>query len=351
MKISPITYKTNFGYKFPNDIEQTTYDGDDLSCQEDRKFIRERLFANFPYNEEHKEYRVDPTALKYLIINVTKTHDLDKVNKEIWAKRAEKKEAKERKQQEEVGFHEMVANMVAKYGYIDSEPTETTKIQVPKRKKEFDDNFDSSIIYNEVNAYSKRCISDEVRAYRGSMVDDEDDIDALKRAGIKTLIDLRGFSKKDIEGITHFTKLNTADTSFWTQPAFYKKDRYIDNKLSQYRRYGFSQEQLDQDKIMLDKEWEESKEKVVNTLVEYVDLVNQGKFYIGCNYGTHATTEAIALNNAINPKTELIGGYVDSLWADRFLSLLGNFNDEDKKRLGLTPEIYDEKIAYGVWFC
>ena len=54
MKISPVVYKMNFGYKFPNQLEQTTYDGDDLSCQEDRKFIRERLFANFPYNEEHQ---------------------------------------------------------------------------------------------------------------------------------------------------------------------------------------------------------------------------------------------------------------------------------------------------------
>ena len=87
MKISPITNKMNFGYKFPNQIEQTTYDGDDLSCQGDRKFIRERLFANFPYNEEHQEYRLDPNALKYLIIDVTKTRDIDEVSRRNWAKR------------------------------------------------------------------------------------------------------------------------------------------------------------------------------------------------------------------------------------------------------------------------
>ena len=106
MKISPITHKTTFGYKFPNQIEQTTYDGDDLSCQEDRKFIRERLFANFPYNEEHQEYRLDPKALKYLIIDVTKTRDLDEVNKKRWAKRAEVEKAQQ-KQDEPISYEKL----------------------------------------------------------------------------------------------------------------------------------------------------------------------------------------------------------------------------------------------------
>lgn len=440
MKISPITYKMNFGYKFPNPIEQTTYDGDDLSCQEDRKFIRERLFANFPYNEEHQEYRLEPEALKYLIIDVTKTRDLDEVNKKRWAKRAEVREQKKAQEKqdgpisyeklssilfdspteetpqeatedtwlkiyqdvladdslslEELGdetagiiggiekdedldragkisnfndIHNVINTnenftqeqkdyltdrIYKKLELIEQKQKEKAEIKkVLENKTETpryaisDSKLDFVILRKELDTFNRKCISDEVQGYRGSMDLSPYTIDVLKRAGVKTIIDLRGGEEKQFDGIKHFTKLRTTDPSFYQEPHFQTKEAYVRTKIDKFRRYGFSEEELKKDTIRENQNWEESKANFVDILVEFVDLVNQGCFYMGCEYGTESTSEAIALNNAINPKAELIG-YTPRRAAHNCLILLRNLNDEDKQRLGLTPEIYMEKIAY-----
>ena len=437
MKISPITHKTTFGYKFPNQIEQTTYDGDDLSCQEDRKFIRERLFANFPYNEEHQEYRLDPNALKYLIIDVTKTRDLDEVNKKRWAKRAEVEKAQQ-KQDEPISYEKLssilfgtptpetpqepeddtwlkiyqdvladdslsleelgdetagiiggieededldrgdkISNFNDIYDAInkDDKFTQeqkdylTSRIykklelieQKQKEKEEIkkvlenktekpryaisDSKLDFQILRKELDTFNRKCISDEVQGYRGSMDLSKYTIDVLRRAGVKTIIDLRGDVEKDIDGIKHFTKLRTTDASFYHEPHFQTKESYVRTKIDKFKRYGFSEEELKADAIRESKNWEESKANFVDTLVEFIDLVNQGCFYMGCEFGTESTSDAISLNNAVNPKAELIG-YMAKRPAHNCLILLKNLNDEDKERLGLTPEIYMEKIAY-----
>lgn len=442
MKISPITYKMNFGYKFPNQIEQTTYDGDDLSCQEDRKFIRERLFANFPYNEEHQEYRLEPEALKYLIIDVTKTQNLDEVNRKRWAKRAEirEKEKAQQKQDEPISYEKLsslifgapiaeeqpinnnddetwlkiyqdvladeslsleelgdetsgiiggieededldrtgkISNFNDIYNAINTNENFTQEQkdylidriykklelieQKQKEKEEIkkvlenktekpryaisDSQLNFVILRKELDTFNRKCISDEVQGYRGSMDLSKYTIDVLRRAGVKTIIDLRGGVEKDIDGIKHFTKLRTTDASFYHEPHFQTKESYVRTKIDKFRRYGFSEEELKRDVIRESKNWEESKANFVDTLVEFIDLVNQGCFYMGCEFGTESTSEAISLNNAFNPKAELIG-YMAKRPAHNCLILLKNLNDEDKERLGLTPEIYMEKIAY-----
>lgn len=437
MKISPITYKMNFGYKFPNDIEQTTYDGDDLSCQEDRKFIRERLFANFPYNEEHQEYRLDPNALKYLIIDVTKTRDLDEVNKKRWAKRAEVEKAQQ-KQDEPISYEKLssilfgtptpetpqepeddtwlkiyqdvladdslsleelgdetagiiggieededldrgdkISNFNDIYDAINKNDKFTQEQkdyltgriykrlelieQKQKEKEEIkkvlenktekprytisDSKLNFQVLRKELDTFNRKCISDEVQGYRGSMDLSPYTINILKKAGVKTIIDLRGGVEKQFDGIKHFTKLRTTDASFYHEPHFQTKESYVKTKIDKFRRYGFSEEELKADAIRESQIWEESKANFVDTLVEFIDLVNQGCFYMGCEFGTESTSEAISLNNAVNPKAELIG-YMTKRPAHNCLTLLKNLNDEDKERLGLTPEIYMEKIAY-----
>ena len=439
MKISPINHKMNFGYKFPNQLEQTTYDGDDLSCQEDRKFLREKLFANFPYNEEHQEYRLDPNALKYLIIDVTKNQDIDKVNREIWAKRAARKEAKKTEEpQEEMSYYEKLAKKIFSQPapemtvyeesyydflfevfadedntfedicyavgditeeiatendydinqktvfynqifeaitdektFIEEEKqvlydifykkiaevndkankkqevsTETTKTYQRSQYSNRDQFFDSDLIEREVYAVNKRVIANNIHAMRGAMVDDEDDIEILKKAGVKTIIDLRAGQEKDYDGIKHFTKLCTAHSSFGENPAFMTKKGYVDHKVARYRRYGFDKETLKKDAIRVAEEWEEEKAKLVDILAEYVDLVNQGNFYIGCDLGTASTTEALAINNIINPKVYLIGGRFSKNQACKYLNLLQNLTDEDKKKIGITPDFYKDRIQY-----
>ena len=92
--------------------------------------------------------------------------------------------------------------------------------------------------------------------------------------------------------------------------------------------------------------WENEKQNFVDNLVEFTDLINQGNFYIGCHFGTQGTQEGLAINNIVNEKTQLIFARgILMTYAHNYLHLLENLNENDRKKLGMSDEFYEQILG------
>lgn len=156
--------------------------------------------------------------------------------------------------------------------------------------------------------------------FRGSTLVDAPDwvIDKLKEAGIKTVIDLRGYSnsyknKVEEHGLEY--------TSFYINP-------------NQMSWYGIDKTSKKDD------------------LIKFIKTMQKEYIYMGCEYGTYKTDAAVTLNTLFNPNVKgpcRVGSTfeIGYIWrvADELYKLM---TPKDKKAIGWTPEfekIFKEKIA------
>lgn len=150
--------------------------------------------------------------------------------------------------------------------------------------------------------------------FRGSTLADAPDwvIDKLKESGIKTVIDLRGYSNS------------------------YKNK--VEEHGLEYASFYISPDPMSWHSV--------DKTSKKDELIKFIKTMQKEYIYMGCEYGTYKTDAAVTLNTLFNPKVKgpcRVGSpfEIRYIWrvADELYKLM---TQKDKKVLGWTPEF--EKI-------
>lgn len=151
--------------------------------------------------------------------------------------------------------------------------------------------------------------------YRGETLEDKPDwmLETVKRAGVKTVIDLVDF------GDYYKEKIENAGLNYYCYPI----ERYVDSHSTPNK---------------------EKKDK----LIEFIKEMQKDNIYIACSCGTDKTYIGLLLNNAFNPQFNTGANLTSeahefSRNVDTFIrSVYPYMTEEDKKSIGWTPAFEED---------
>ena len=149
--------------------------------------------------------------------------------------------------------------------------------------------------------------------YRGqTLVDKPSELLSLKSKGIKTVIDLVGY------GETYSQKVADAGMKYYCYPIY---ENWWD-------RFDFTERNY------------------IEELVKFIEKMQEGNIYIGCQHGSNDTDIALILNDFFNPKLE--DKCKTKIPASDFTYNLNSIYDaltsKDKMKLGWTKEFEQRLI-------
>lgn len=181
---------------------------------------------------------------------------------------------------------------------------------------------DSDSIINGVEAYNLRSIGNN--SYRGSTLSDSPiSLKTLKKAGIKTVIDLAGYggykNKVEDAGLNYF-KFNMKSSD---QPFLYNMwcHSVFDNGVGRNDR------------------------TFIDDFVKLIQTMQKGYCYIGCEFGTKDTSDALLLYDIFSPKGDKKEIYFDDKrQLNKIEVLYSKLTDKDKKLMGWTEE-FDKSVS------
>ncbi len=145
-------------------------------------------------------------------------------------------------------------------------------------------------------------------SYRGSsIIDNLNILPALKRNNIKRIVDLVGYDslkeacrKNDIEYLEY-----KVDSNIWDNDAFKSKKNIIENENSIYQNiFGIgaeAPEDVIKKALLL---WKDNKQKFIEKFIPFIKTMQKDNVYIGCEFGTYKTDNALLLNYFFNSKTK-----------------------------------------------
>ena len=198
-----------------------------------------------------------------------------------------------------------------------------------------------------IPAYHVRPVDDDETCYRGSTLARQPEaLKTLKEAGIERVIDLVGYPYyekvvADAGLEYHCPKFGRGQLGVWEEEAFADKIDLLARETRYYRPIDFEKNK----KYLAQREKDHDRHirRSVKRFVDYIQLMQKGYYYIGCEYGTYKTDDYILLNETFNPKAEapFVRGAMYKL--DLMKTLYNNLTPEDKLRMGWTKE-FDENV-------
>ncbi len=199
-----------------------------------------------------------------------------------------------------------------------------------------------------IDAYNVRPIDKDSTCYRGAtLLGKTRALKALKDAGIERVIDLVGYSgyEKDVKaaGLEYYSpKFASNDFCVWGEDVFETTKNILSRETRYYTQLDFvrNKKYLEQ-KI---KAFEKQTRASVERFVEYIQTMQKGYYYIGCEFGTYKTDDFLLLNCIFNPKAESSSiPRVDPFKLDLVKDLYDKLTPKDKQRMGWTKE-FDENV-------
>ena len=88
-------------------------------------------------------------------------------------------------------------------------------------------------------------------------------------------------------------------------------------------------------------DWEKNKNAEIDEFVSFIQEMKKGNLYIGCEYGTQTTDNALMLNAFFNPMYVRTKKYVTSyniIYTKKLEKLYKNLTQEHKERMGWSKE-------------
>lgn len=168
---------------------------------------------------------------------------------------------------------------------------------------------------DNLNIIAKKIdLSPKTTIYRGQslMYSNDADIKSLKDSGFKNVIDLAGF------GDEYKKRVEKAGMSFF--------DMNMENF-------------WDAGEIFNDWTSREDKRKFLNKFVKFINKMQEGYAYIGCDYGTYKTDQAVMLNSFFNPKANRHPVVVrHNFMIDKMRILYENLTSADKLNMKWDAE-------------
>lgn len=183
-------------------------------------------------------------------------------------------------------------------------------------------------------------------SYRGSsIIDDVDKLPELKKAGIERIVDLVGY--KDIEDAC---KKNSVEyfafpvkENFWDNAAFKSKTDIIQGENKIYEEmFGIGAKASDSLITNALNLWEVNKTNFIDKFIDFIKIMQKDKVYIGCEFGTYKTDNALMLNYFFNSKMNTkhtgITQFNKFYLAREVENLYNNLTELNKKQLGWSNE-------------
>lgn len=205
--------------------------------------------------------------------------------------------------------------------------------------------------YNKVtgiDAYNVRSVDSQEINYRGStLAHNPKALKTLKGAGIERVIDLVGYHWYDKNakeaGLEYYCpKFGRGQLGVWEEEAFVTRGEFLAKETMYYTPIEFEKDKKYLENCM--QAFDRHARTSVERFVEYIEVMQKGYYYIGCEYGTYKTDDYLLLNTVFNPKSEekfIPFGHMFKL--DFMKNLYDKLTPEDKKRMGWTKE-FDESV-------
>ncbi len=183
-------------------------------------------------------------------------------------------------------------------------------------------------------------------SWKGSVSElGKQDLELLRQAGIKTIIPLAGtrFDEEYCEkhGLNCFyfhTSRNMFDNEAFKTEAQIRRKELEDAEI-------FGWEPNIEGAL---KSWNKGKTYFINKFIKFIQTMQEENVYIGCEFGTDATNNALMLNHFFNPKAQDTKTYIyraNEFYVSCLLNLIENLTPENKKALGWTKEFEEQTIA------
>lgn len=216
-------------------------------------------------------------------------------------------------------------------------------IKTPSEKKEnIPVDFD---MIETLPLYNLDIVSEKMNVFRGESLNDNIyALKILKQAGLERVVDLIGYDtlKDDcsIVGLEYYSYPMTP-YSFNQKAMFKTEEENKKNCLFVCKRYGYTGKVAKDYVRKVLEEFEKNKTAELNEFVKFIQNMQKGKLYIGCEYGTQTTDNALMLNAFFNPMYVRTKKYVTSyniIYTKKLEKLYKNLTQEHKERMGWSKE-------------
>ncbi len=183
--------------------------------------------------------------------------------------------------------------------------------------------------------------------YRGStLVNEPEALKTLKEAGIERVIDLVGYYGYDKRvkeaGLEYYCPdFGHGQLGIWEEEAFNDVKDTIKRETAYYTPLDLKANERYLE--LRTKSLEKHSRRSVERFVEYIETMQKGYYYIGCEFGTYKTDDFLLLNEYFNPKVDACVPRGDLFKLDMMKDLYNKLTPEDKKRMGWTKE-FDEGV-------
>ena len=194
--------------------------------------------------------------------------------------------------------------------------------------------------YNDVRniGYNVEVYDWDRNIYRGACLKgNKKALKTLKDAGVETVIDFLGYPNYEEEckkaGLNYFGMY--VDNSFWQQPAFRDKKCYMEDKTMYMtpREIELSADYLKD----CEKNFDIRSREFVDKFVSFIQTVQKGNLYMGCEYGTYRTDYITLLDMLFNPQRDDEQECIDDIYFYA-IELYDKLTPEDKAKMGWSEE-------------
>lgn len=189
-------------------------------------------------------------------------------------------------------------------------------------------------------------------SYRGaSLKDFPAYVELLARSGVETVVDLHGFialAKACHENNLNYVKMDMRN-DFWTNPMCKTNKELIDKKRVFLNYLGLTSKEYEQELINYESQIDEERRAFMQKIIDAIKVMNDGKFYIGCELGDYRTSNFLALNYYFNPKWGSEKIETEPYITDKCRNIYDNMTQDEKDQLGITESyeaIVEERLGY-----
>ena len=189
-------------------------------------------------------------------------------------------------------------------------------------------------------------VSQKMGVYRGATLQasSKNLLDMIKQAGIERIIDLAGY-----ESLEDSCKDIGLEYLYYSTPSYYlisgemfkTKANCKESALLQSRLFALSKKETNAFVERSITSWEQNIKEELNDFVKFITTMQKGHLYIGCEYGTYTTDNALMLNAYFNPLyikcSKYVTPYNKSL-TNRLINLYQNLSTEHKNLMGWTKD-------------
>ena len=182
-------------------------------------------------------------------------------------------------------------------------------------------------------------------SYRGATLAYKPDcLPVLKNANINRIIDLYGSTTLEKNarnaGLEYFEfnmQSRGIGDSFWSKNAFHNKESYA-RELLRYYPPEEIERQRDYFNSKIDN-FEKSCRPFIDKFVQFIRYMQDGYNYIGCDYGTYSTDDALFLNDIFNPSARKLDPYIRDFYKiDLIRCFYAKLTEQDKTLMRWTKD-------------